>query len=123
MILAPSANPEAALELLGKRAIPTVLIDRFVPVELDQIATENIAPTARLVEHLSELGHRRIGIVAGLAGLATSEERVEDIAAASPRRRCRSTPTSSRAATPTASRRALRPTGCWAWTRRRRRSS
>jgi LacI family transcriptional regulator len=77
VILAPSASPEAALELLGKRAIPTVLIDRFVPVELDQIATENIAPTARLVEHLAELGHRRIGIVAGLAGLGTSEERVE----------------------------------------------
>jgi LacI family transcriptional regulator len=77
VILAPSADPRAALELLGKRAVPTVLIDRFVPVELDQIATENVAPTARLVAHLAELGHQRIGIVAGLAGLGTSEERVE----------------------------------------------
>jgi LacI family transcriptional regulator len=77
VILAPSAQPTAALELLRKRAVPTVLIDRFVPVELDQIATENIAPTARLVEHLAELGHERIGMIAGLRGLATSEERIE----------------------------------------------
>jgi LacI family transcriptional regulator len=77
VILAPSAQPMAALELLRKRGIPIVLIDRFVPVELDQIATENIAPTARLVEHLAELGHERIGMVAGLRGLTTSEERLE----------------------------------------------
>ncbi len=77
VLLAPSAEPTAALELLRKRAVPTVLIDRFVPVELDQIATENVAPTARLVEHLSELGHERIGMIAGLKGLATSEERIE----------------------------------------------
>jgi LacI family transcriptional regulator len=77
VILAPSARPTAALELLRKRAVPTVLIDRLMPVELDQIATENIAPTARLVEHLAELGHERIGMIAGLEGLATSEERIE----------------------------------------------
>jgi LacI family transcriptional regulator len=77
VILAPSAEPMTALGLLGKRGVPIVLIDRLVPVELDQIATENIAPTARLVEHLVELGHERIGMVAGLQGLTTSEERIE----------------------------------------------
>jgi LacI family transcriptional regulator len=77
VILAPSAQPSAALEVLRKRAVPIVLIDRFMPVELDQIATENIAPTARLVEHLAGLGHERIGMIAGLEGLATSEERIE----------------------------------------------
>jgi LacI family transcriptional regulator len=77
VILAPSAEPAAALELLRNRTIPTVLIDRFIPVELDQIATENIGPTALLVEHLAELGHERIGMIAGLKGLATSEERIE----------------------------------------------
>jgi LacI family transcriptional regulator, galactose operon repressor len=77
VILAPSAEPSAALDLLRKRTVPTVLIDRFMPVDLDQIATENAAPTAQLVEHLAELGHTRIGMIAGLAGLATSEERIE----------------------------------------------
>ena len=45
-----------------------MLIDRFMPVDLDQIATENAAPTAQLVEHLAELGHTRIGMIAGLDG-------------------------------------------------------
>jgi LacI family transcriptional regulator len=77
VILAASARPAAALELLHKRAVPTILIDRLMPVELDQIATANIEPTAKLVDHLAELGHRRIGMVAGLEGLVTSEERIE----------------------------------------------
>src|SRR3954447_10947085 len=41
VILAPSARPAASLDLLRRRAVPTVLMDRFLPVELDQIATEN----------------------------------------------------------------------------------
>jgi LacI family transcriptional regulator, galactose operon repressor len=76
VILAPSAGPAGALDLLRKRGVATVLIDRFMPVELDQIATENATPTALLVEHLAELGHRRIGMIAGLQGLSTSEERI-----------------------------------------------
>jgi len=77
LILGPSAEPMAALELVRKRAIPVVLVDRFFPVELDQVASENVAATARLVEHLAELGHTRIGMVAGRRGLTTSEERID----------------------------------------------
>src|SRR5690242_2578592 len=76
VILAPSAEPVSALDLLRKRGVATVLIDRFMPVDLDQIATENATPTALLVEHLAELGHTRIGMIAGLQGLSTSEERI-----------------------------------------------
>jgi LacI family transcriptional regulator len=53
-----------------------VLVDRLVPQDFDQVGTENEEPTAVLVEHLAELGHRRIGMVAGLGGLSTSEERL-----------------------------------------------
>ncbi|OIJ69020.1 LacI family DNA-binding transcriptional regulator [Streptomyces mangrovisoli] len=42
----------------------------------DQVAAENVAPMARLVTHLADLGHRRIGLVAGLPGLSTTTERV-----------------------------------------------
>ena len=76
VILAPSAEQVSALDLLRKRGVATVLIDRFMPVDLDQIATENATPTALLVEHLAELGHTRIGMIAGLQGLSTSEERI-----------------------------------------------
>jgi len=77
VILAPSVDPLMTLELLRRRHVPTVVVDRFVPVELDQIATENVGPTTDLVLHLAELGHERIGMVAGLTGLSTSEERLD----------------------------------------------
>jgi LacI family transcriptional regulator len=42
----------------------------------DQVCAENAEPMARLVTHLAELGHRRIGLVAGLPGLSTTTERI-----------------------------------------------
>ncbi|MFJ9540781.1 substrate-binding domain-containing protein [Streptomyces sp. NPDC101225] len=42
----------------------------------DQVCAESAEPTARLVAHLAELGHHRIGLVAGLPGLSTTGERI-----------------------------------------------
>ncbi|MFK4150088.1 LacI family DNA-binding transcriptional regulator [Streptomyces sp. NPDC004065] len=42
----------------------------------DQVCADGTGPTARLVTHLAALGHRRIGLVAGLPGLSTTGERV-----------------------------------------------
>jgi LacI family transcriptional regulator len=42
----------------------------------DQVCAESAEPTARLVAHLTGLGHRRIGLVAGLPGLSTTSERL-----------------------------------------------
>ncbi|MFF7750054.1 substrate-binding domain-containing protein [Streptomyces sp. NPDC007971] len=42
----------------------------------DQVCAENSGPMARLVTHLTGLGHRRIGLVAGLPGLSTTSERI-----------------------------------------------
>jgi LacI family transcriptional regulator len=53
-----------------------VLIDRMPGGDFDQVGSENEEPTARLVDHLAGLGHRRIGLVAGLAELTTTAERV-----------------------------------------------
>lgn len=77
VILAPSADPLVTLELLKARQVPTVVVDRFVAAEVDQIATENVGPTLELVRHLTDLGHTRIGMIAGLEGLSTSVERLE----------------------------------------------
>jgi LacI family transcriptional regulator len=77
VVLAPSPRPTAVFDQLARRKVPLVLIDRFAAAEVDQIAVENIQPTAMLVKHLADLGHVRIGMIAGSQGLATSEERVE----------------------------------------------
>ncbi|WP_211176623.1 LacI family DNA-binding transcriptional regulator [Pseudonocardia acidicola] len=77
VLLAPSADPGSALAFLDARSVPTVLIDRIIDGGFDQIGTENVGPVAGLVDHLAELGHRRIALVAGHAGLATTIERIE----------------------------------------------
>ncbi|MER6182068.1 LacI family DNA-binding transcriptional regulator [Streptomyces sp. NPDC001652] len=78
MIVAPSADPAELLAYLGRHAVPTVLLDRVVDPAppFDQVCAENTAPMSELVAHLAVLGHRRIGLVAGLPGLSTSGERV-----------------------------------------------
>ncbi|MGW1163313.1 LacI family DNA-binding transcriptional regulator [Streptomyces sp. NPDC002513] len=42
----------------------------------DQVCAENADPMAHLVTHLAGLGHRRIGLVAGLPGFSTTTERI-----------------------------------------------
>lgn len=77
LLLAPSAGaPQNAMRYLTAQSVPVVLVDRFLPTEADQVGTDNEEPTAQLVEHLAGLGHRRIGMVAGLEGLSTTVERV-----------------------------------------------
>ncbi|MCW7943175.1 LacI family transcriptional regulator [Streptomyces hygroscopicus] len=102
LIIAPSADPRGLLALLGRHGVPTVFLDRLVedvpartppppatgegaserdgharaPFRFDQVCAENAEPMARLVTHLAGLGHRRIGLVAGLPGLSTTSERI-----------------------------------------------
>ncbi|HET6449414.1 MAG TPA: LacI family DNA-binding transcriptional regulator [Conexibacter sp.] len=76
LLLSPSPGAERhALRYLTAQSVPVVLVDRFVDADVDQVGPENEAPTARLVEHLAGHGHRRIGFVAGLEGLSTTDER------------------------------------------------
>ncbi|MBT3150731.1 LacI family DNA-binding transcriptional regulator [Streptomyces sp. CHD11] len=84
LIVAPSAQPHALLTYLGRHRVPTVFLDRLVRtptaggegLRFDQVCAESTAPTAGLVTHLAGLGHRRIGLVAGLPGLSTTAERI-----------------------------------------------
>jgi LacI family transcriptional regulator len=82
MIVAPSAQPAELIGYLGRQNVPTVFLDRLVDgdevpgFEYDQVCAENAEPVARLVTHLAELGHKRIGQVGGLPGLSTTSERI-----------------------------------------------
>ncbi|MFI8345909.1 LacI family DNA-binding transcriptional regulator [Streptomyces sp. NPDC085596] len=85
MIVAPSAEPGGLVAYLRRQAVPTVLLDRVLgPTgpegglagSFDQVCAENSGPMAELVTHLAGLGHRRIGLVAGLPGLSTTSERI-----------------------------------------------
>ncbi|MEU1405181.1 LacI family DNA-binding transcriptional regulator [Streptomyces sp. NPDC005728] len=94
MIVAPSARPDDLVAYLSRHAVPTVFLDRVLPTgasatdgpgadqarldpgSFDQVCAESAEPMARLVAHLAGLGHRRIGLVAGLPGLSTTSERI-----------------------------------------------
>jgi LacI family transcriptional regulator len=77
LLLAPTAGAgESVLRYLAGQSLPVVLLDRLVSAGYDEVGTENEQPTARLVEHLAALGHRRIGIVTGFPGLTTAVERI-----------------------------------------------
>jgi LacI family transcriptional regulator len=84
LLLAPSPGAaELALPYLATQDTPVVLIDRFVSgAGLDQVGSENEQPTRELVTHLIANGHRRIGMVVGIAGLSTTAERVRGYRAA-----------------------------------------
>jgi LacI family transcriptional regulator len=78
LLLAPSPGAaEHALPYLAAQELPVVLLDRLIEgAPLDQIGADNAEPTAGLVDHLAALGHTRIGMVVGTAGLSTTDERV-----------------------------------------------
>lgn len=78
IVLAPVSDGNAGvLEFLKANHVPTVLIDRAVDDDFDQVSTENLQATADLVLHLAQHGHRRIGFVNGRSGIVTSLERLE----------------------------------------------
>ncbi|MGW3648628.1 LacI family DNA-binding transcriptional regulator [Streptomyces sp. NPDC000878] len=82
MIVAPSADPGALVAYLTRHDVPTVLLDRLLDTpsdstpRFDQVCAENTEPMARLVAHLTALGHERVGLVAGRPGLSTTAERI-----------------------------------------------
>jgi LacI family transcriptional regulator len=78
IILAPcSSSEQSALTYLEDNKIPTVLVDRLASAKFDQIGVHNTKSVRDLVDHLVEHGHRRIGMVPGQPGFATTLERIE----------------------------------------------
>lgn len=79
ILLAPTSDPaRRVLRYLEEHKIPVVLIDRLVSRRFDQVGVENRRAMAELVGHLVlRHGHKRIGFVSGLGGLATTQERIE----------------------------------------------
>jgi LacI family transcriptional regulator len=83
MIVAPAAGSEqVTLPQIIRTGTPLVLIDRGVDVGCDQVGPENLSSARSLTAHLLDLGHRRIAVVRGLAGISSTTERFDGYAAA-----------------------------------------
>ncbi len=65
------------LRVLKKNGVPFVLIDRSISgYDGDLVQGDSTAGAHRLVEHLIELGHRRIAMVTETAEVSTARDRV-----------------------------------------------
>ena len=83
MIVAPAAGSERiTLPGITRTGTPLVLIDRSLDIGSDQVGPENFSSARSLTEHLLAVGHRRIGIVRGIAGISSTTERFEGYLAA-----------------------------------------
>jgi DNA-binding LacI/PurR family transcriptional regulator len=78
LIIIPTASDaQQGDRLRAEIHVPTVLLDMYVEgLPYDVIKLDNVRATRLATEHLIGLGHRRIAVTTGIAGLATSEDRL-----------------------------------------------
>ena len=77
LIVAVTAGSHEYLHAWPARHLPLVSIDRSLfALGIDSVLVDNIAGARKAVEHLIKLGHRRIGVVTGIPGITTTEERL-----------------------------------------------
>ena len=83
LLIASSFTVEATLAGLRRDRFPFVLVNRGARRAEDLcVQPDNIGGMAQAIKHLVELGHRRIGIVAGPQSTTTGQERLEGARAA-----------------------------------------
>src|SRR6266700_212581 len=76
LILAATAGSHEYLQSLPTQHLPLVTLDRSLfEWGIDSVLVDNVAGARKAVEHLIQLGHRRIGMVTGIAGITTTRER------------------------------------------------
>lgn len=76
LVIAVTARSHEYLQLLPLQDLALVSIDRSLfDLGIDTVMVDNKEGARNVVEHLIALGHRRIGLVTGLRGIAPTEER------------------------------------------------
>ncbi len=77
VIIAPYDSDAESLAKLRHRNIPTVVIDRQIDGwDIDTVIGDSISGARALVQHLINLGHKRIAMISGPANTSTSMDRI-----------------------------------------------
>src|SRR5260370_3330533 len=77
LIIAVTARSHEYLQSLPIQDLALVSIDRSLfDLGIDTVMVDNRAGARTAIEHLIALGHRRIGLVTGIRGIAPTEERL-----------------------------------------------
>jgi LacI family transcriptional regulator len=76
IVIPTRSDAQHGAALVDQIHVPTVLLDMQVEgLPFDVVKTDNVEAGRLATEHLIGLGHRRIGMVVGIPGLATSDDR------------------------------------------------
>jgi LacI family transcriptional regulator len=77
LILAATAGNHEYLQSLPSQQFPLVTLDRSLfEWGIDSVLVDNVTGARKAIEHLIQLGHKRIGIVTGISGITTTRERL-----------------------------------------------
>ncbi len=80
LLMLPSEQPAAALDMLAGAKVPTVVLDRPLPDgRFDQVVFDNRAAMSDVAAHLLGLGHRHIAFAISHPGLITTRQRIETL--------------------------------------------
>jgi len=78
LVIAPTSENVDHIAELAKSGLPIVIIDRRLSnAQVDMVLADNVAGAQAAVEHLINLGHRRIGHLGGRMRLTSGRERYE----------------------------------------------
>jgi len=76
LIICPALGNHSFLKKLSRGGTPLVQVDRKVAgIDAPSIRVDNRAGAREAVSYLTGLGHRRIAIIRGVAGVETNDER------------------------------------------------
>jgi LacI family transcriptional regulator len=70
-----AGSPHSVVESVIAQRVPIVLLDRLSSPDVDQVGVESAEPMRLLVQHLLDVGHRRIALLAGDHRIPTLRER------------------------------------------------
>lgn len=77
MLLVPASCSQESVGFLQERGVPFVVLDRRIPdVHVDTVRGDSEQGAYQLIQHLLELGHRRIAVLSGPAAVTTAIDRV-----------------------------------------------
>ena len=77
VIIAPYDSDARNLAKLRERNTPTVIVDRQIEGwNVDSVLGDSVSGARALVQHLIDLGHRRIAVISGPLNTSTAEDRV-----------------------------------------------
>lgn len=77
IVIPTRSDAEHGERLNAEIHVPTVLLDMYVEgLGYDVVKLDNVMATRLATDYLIGLGHRRIAVFTGIAGLATSEDRL-----------------------------------------------